>query len=104
MMAIYVGPSGVDLVLLAQVGHRLALHQVQPQDFNFLFATEVVPYWLTHITVPLYAASVRKLNPPNRRFRLKQNILIGCVRQPQVFLLVTGVAGVAWTVASSELW
>lgn len=30
--------------------------------------------------------------------------LMGCVRQPEVFLLVAAVAGVAWTVAASELW
>jgi MFS family permease len=30
--------------------------------------------------------------------------LMGCIRQPQIFLLVAGVAGVAWTVAASELW
>jgi MFS family permease len=30
--------------------------------------------------------------------------LMGCIRQPQAFLLVAGVAGVAWTVAASELW
>ena len=30
--------------------------------------------------------------------------LMGCIRQPEAFLLVAGVAGVAWTVAASELW
>jgi len=30
--------------------------------------------------------------------------LMGCIRQPQAFLLAAGVAGVAWTVAASELW
>ncbi len=30
--------------------------------------------------------------------------LMGCIRQPQVFLLAAGVAGIAWTVAASELW
>ncbi len=30
--------------------------------------------------------------------------LMGCIRQTQVFLLVAGVAGIAWTVAASELW
>jgi MFS family permease len=30
--------------------------------------------------------------------------LMGCVRQPEVFLLVAAAAGVAWTVAASELW
>jgi MFS family permease len=30
--------------------------------------------------------------------------LMGCIRQSEAFLLVAGVAGVAWTVAASELW
>jgi MFS family permease len=30
--------------------------------------------------------------------------LMGCIRQPEAFLLVAGLAGVAWTVAASELW
>jgi predicted MFS family arabinose efflux permease len=30
--------------------------------------------------------------------------LMGCVRRPEAFLLVAAVAGVAWTVAASELW
>jgi MFS family permease len=30
--------------------------------------------------------------------------LMGCIRQPEAFLLVAGVGGVAWTVAASELW
>lgn len=30
--------------------------------------------------------------------------LMGCIRQAEAFLLVAGVAGVAWTVAASELW
>ena len=30
--------------------------------------------------------------------------LMGCIRQSETFLLVAGVAGVAWTVAASELW
>jgi Transmembrane secretion effector len=30
--------------------------------------------------------------------------LMRCIRQPEVFLLVAGLGGVAWTVAASELW
>jgi len=30
--------------------------------------------------------------------------LMGCALQPKAILLVAGVAGVAWTVAASELW
>jgi hypothetical protein len=30
--------------------------------------------------------------------------LMGCIRQPEAFLLAAGVVGVAWTVAASELW
>jgi predicted MFS family arabinose efflux permease len=30
--------------------------------------------------------------------------LMGCIQQPQIFLLAAGVAGVGWTVAASELW
>ncbi len=30
--------------------------------------------------------------------------LMGCIRQTPVFLLAAGVAGIAWTVAASELW
>src|SRR5688572_8367745 len=53
----------IDLVLLAQLGHRFAFQQVHPKDLNFLLATEVAPFYLTHITVPFCRASVRKLNP-----------------------------------------
>jgi MFS family permease len=30
--------------------------------------------------------------------------LMGCVRQPPVFMLVAGIGGVAWTLAAAELW
>jgi MFS family permease len=29
---------------------------------------------------------------------------MGCIREPEAFLLVAGLAGVAWSVAASELW
>ena len=54
--------------------------------------------------------TVRAKFSPNRVTILATALLIlvyflmGCIRQPEAFLLVAGVAGVAWTVAASELW
>jgi predicted MFS family arabinose efflux permease len=54
--------------------------------------------------------TVRAKFSPNRVTILATALLIlvyflmGCIRQPAAFLLVAGVAGVAWTVAASELW
>ena len=56
------------MVFLAQAGPRLALQQMQPENFNFLCATEVAPFALTHITVPFFAASVRKFHPDSGVF------------------------------------
>ena len=30
--------------------------------------------------------------------------LMGCIRQPPVFIFVAGIGGVAWTLAAAELW
>src|SRR5262245_59225111 len=43
-----------NLKLLAQIRHRFAFQQMQPENFHFLFATEVAPFTLTHNTVPFY--------------------------------------------------
>jgi MFS-type transporter involved in bile tolerance (Atg22 family) len=53
--------------------------------------------------------TVRAKFSPNRVTILATALLIlvyflmGCIRQPQAFLLVAGVAGVAWTVVASEI-
>ena len=43
--------AGIDPVLFAQVRHRFAFQQVQPQDFDLVFGTDVPPLLLAH-TVP----------------------------------------------------
>jgi MFS family permease len=53
---------------------------------------------------------IRAKFPSNKVTILATALLIlvyffmGCIRQPEAFLLVAGLAGVAWSVAASELW
>ena len=60
--------------------------------------------------VVLIVPTVRRKFSPNQVTIVATALLIlvyflmGCIRQPQAFLLVAGVAGVAWTVVASELW
>jgi hypothetical protein len=51
--------AGIDLKLLAQIRHRFAFQQMQPENLHLLFATEMAPFTLTHNTVPFLGASVR---------------------------------------------
>ena len=60
--------AGVDLVLLAQLRYRFAFQQMQPEDLHFLFATEVSPFILTHITVPFYGHQCLSSNPQTGLF------------------------------------
>jgi hypothetical protein len=46
--------AGIDFKLLAQIRHRFAFQQMQPENLYLLFATEMAPFILTHNTVPFY--------------------------------------------------
>lgn len=58
----------------------------------------------------LVVPAVRAKFSPNKVTILATALLIlvyflmGCIQQPAAFLLVAGLAGIAWTVAASELW
>ena len=62
------------------------------------------------------AAAVLILGPARKKLKPNQLTILGCialavvyalmalVRDPQIFLMVAGLAGAAWTISASELW
>ena len=91
--------------LLPVVGlKRLNLNASQ---LGFLFMSVSIGAVLSAVFI---VPTLRARFSPNKSTILATALLIlvyflmGCIRQPEAFLLVAGVAGVAWTVAASELW
>ncbi len=96
---------GAIPALLPVVGLK-ALH-LSPLNLGFVF---------TCMGLGSLAGAIFVLEPARKKFKPNQMImlsgivlaasyaLMAIVRQPQVFFVVSAVAGVAWTVSASELW
>ena len=85
----------------------VGLKQLNGAQLGFLFTSVSIGAALGAVLV---VPTMRRKFSPNKVtiFAIALLILVyflmGCVRQPEVFLLVAAAAGVAWTVAASELW
>jgi MFS family permease len=87
----------------------IALKQLDlnASQLGFLFTSVSIGAVLS---AALVVPTVRARFSPNKATILATALLIlvyflmGCIRRPGAFLLVAGVAGVAWTIAASEFW
>lgn len=109
VVVVRVAPFGLFISMIPALLPVVGLQQLNlsASQLGFLFTSVSIGAALGAVLV---VPTMRRNFSPNNVTILATALLIlvyflmGCVRQAEVFLLVAAVAGVAWTVAASELW